>query len=202
MKKLFVVFSWLIIANILLVFGLIKLDSYSRVKDGDILLAMQAKQMLPKTGYQFYAALPQVLGSFSTAIAKEDARPEILRQFLNSHNSPLVPYADKIVFESDVNAIDYRLITAIAMCESTVGRNMPDGSYNAWGYAIYTGEKTGASFAGWNEAIEVISGYLASKYYRQGLTTPDEIGPIYAPPSVENGNSWAKCVSKFMDELK
>ena len=202
MKKLILCISWITVACFSLMFCLFSLIKYSKVKDGSKFLSMQAKQLLPKTGYKFYAALPQVLGSFSQAIAKEDARAEILRQFLASYNSPIEAYAQKIVTESDVNAIDYRMITAIAMCESTLGKNMPAGSHNAWGYAIYTGEQSGAAFENWNEAIEVIAQYLASKYYRQGLTTPEEIGPIYAPPSVENGNSWAKCVGKFMDELR
>lgn len=162
---------------------------------------MQATSMLPRNGYQFYAALPQVLGSFSSAIAREDARTEILRQFLADHESPLEPYAEVLVASSEEKGIDFRLITAIGMCESNVGKKMPEGSHNAWGYAIYTGASSGAAFESWEHAIRTMADYLATKYYSRGLTTPEEIGPIYAPPSVETGNSWAKCVRTFMDEL-
>ena len=156
---------------------------------------------MPKNGYQFYAALPQVLGSFSVAVAKEDARPEILRQFLAKHQSPLEAYADLIVTKSDEKQIDFRLITAIGMCESNLGKHMPDGSYNAFGYAIYTGQASGAEFKNWEHSIDTMASYLADKFYSQGLTTPEQIGPIYAPPSVDTGNSWAKCVRMFMNEL-
>lgn len=201
MRKIFLLLFWLPTSILCLILSILLLNSYSRVRDGDKYLALQAKTMLPMNGYQLYAALPEVLSNFSTTIAKEDARPEILRQFLDRHESPLVEFADTIVSASDVKGVDFRLITAIGMCESNLGRNMPDGSYNAWGYAIYTGQSSGASFKNWNQAILTMAEYLSTKYYSRGLTTPEEIGPIYAPPSVETGNSWAKCVRRFIDEL-
>ncbi len=168
---------------------------------GNVLLAHQAKIALSQNGYQLYASLPEVLGSFSQAVEKGDARPELLRQFLQIHESPLVDYANSIVTISDENSIDFRLIPAIGMCESNLGKKMPEGSYNAWGYAIYTGKDEGAEFTDWDHAIGTIANYLSARYYGNGLTTPEEMGPIYAPPSVNTDNSWAKCVRKFMDEL-
>lgn len=201
LKRLLLVAVWTPATVMGLLLSVLLLHSYSRTKQINQLLTLQARQMLPKNGYQFYAALPQVLGSFSQAIAKEDARSEILKQFLAAHESPLESYAATLVSASEEKGIDFRLITAIGMCESNVGKKMPVGSHNAWGYAIYTGEESGATFGNWEDAIRTMADYLAEKYYTQGLTTPEEIGPIYAPPSVETGNSWAKCVRTFMDEL-
>lgn len=192
---------WFPLATSCLIVSLLLLHNLSKVKNGSTLLAMQAKEMLPKNGYQFYAALPQVLGSFSVALAKEDARPEILRQFLREHQSPMEPYTDLFVETADANQLDFRLIPAIGMCESNLGKKIPEGSYNFSGYAIYTGESAGAAFKSWEESIKVMGAYLATRYYANGLVTPLEIGPIYAPPSVNTGNSWANCVQKFMDEL-
>ena len=166
-----------------------------------MLLTYQAKEMIPKNGYQFYAALPQVLGSFSVAVAKQDARSEIIRQFLAKHHSPLEPYAELIVSKADERNIDFRMVPAIGMCESNLGKRIPEGSYNAFGYGIYTGQKEGAIFDNWDHALSIMAKYLREKFYNKGLTTPEEIGPIYAPPSVETGNSWAKCVRSFMNEL-
>lgn len=163
---------------------------------------MQAREMLPRNTYMFYASLPQVLGSFTTVIASQDARPEILRQFLDKNESPMEPYADLIVKVSDQNEIDFRLITTIGMCESNLGKKMPEGSRNAWGYAVYTGASSGAVFESWEHGIETMAKYLSTKFYSQGLTTPEEIGPIYAPPSVGTGNSWSNCVNTFMNELQ
>lgn len=199
--KLLLLIAWVPATIVSLILSITLLQGYSNTKDINTLMRLQASEMLPKNEFQFYAALPQVLGSFSSAVAKEDARPEILRQFLSEHNSPLEPYAHTIVDASDAHEVDFRLITAIGMCESNLGKKMPEGSYNAWGYAIYTGKDSGAEFANWDHAIKVMAQYLATKYYSKGLTTPEEIGPIYAPPSVNTGNSWAKCVRTFMDEL-
>ena len=200
-KKLLVVVVWTPATILSLVASILLLNSYSKVRAGGTLLAYQAKEMFPRNEYQFFAALPQVLGSFTIAIAREDARPEILHQFLQKHNSPFVNYADSIVAASDANQIDFRIITAIGMCESNLGKNMPADSYNAWGFAVYTGEDSGATFKDWDHAIRIMADYLSKKYYNQGLTSPEEIGPIYAPPSINTGNSWAKCVRTYMEEL-
>ena len=199
--RLAILIAWFPLSIASLVTSVYVLRMYGQVKEGQTLLAIQARKLLVKNGYQFYASLPQVLGTFNGAISADDARPEILREFLEAHDSPFADHAGTIVAASDARQIDYRLITAIAMCESNLGKKMPANSYNAWGYAIYTGESSGAEFANWDHGIEVMAEYLATRFYSQGLTTPEEIGPIYAPPSVYTGNSWAKCVRSFMDEL-
>lgn len=204
-KKILLILASIPAMSVSLILSLVLYSSYSNVhnvREINKYLEVQAEDMLTKNGYQFYASLPQVLGSFSTVVARQDARPEILRQFLHEHNSPLADYALTIVDASDAYGVDFRLITAIGMCESNVGKHMPSGSYNAWGYAVYTGENNGAVFDDWEHGIRVMAEYLATKYYSQGLYTPEEIGPIYAPPSVQTGNSWAKCVRRFMDELR
>ncbi|OGG07610.1 hypothetical protein A2699_02135 [Candidatus Gottesmanbacteria bacterium RIFCSPHIGHO2_01_FULL_43_15] len=201
MRKLLLVIVWTPATLMSLILVSLLLLNYSRVKAGKSLLVMETRSMLPKNGYEFYAALPQVLGSFTTAIAKEDARPEIIRQFLRKHDSPLEPFAPLMVEVADSENIDFRLIPAIGMCESNLGKKIPADSYNAWGYMVFTGQKQGASFTDWSEAIKVMAHFLSSKFYAQGLTTPEEMGPIYAPPSVNTDNSWAKCTRKFMDEL-
>ena len=200
--KLLLLIAWFPVSFFGLIMSGVLLHSYSRARNVGTLLKLQAQAIVPKNGYQFYAALPQVLGSFSSAVVKEDARPEILRQFLHENHSPLEPYTKTLVEASDANHVDFRMITAIAMCESNLGKKMPGGSFNAWGYAIYTGQDSGAEFKNWQHGIEVMAQYLAENYYKQGLTTPEQIGPIYAPPSVKTGNSWAKCVRNFMDELE
>jgi hypothetical protein len=200
--KLLLVFAWLPLAVAGLTTTLYVSYKYSKTKSMSQLVTREQKAIADKTPLQLYAAIPQVLGSFTTAVTRGDARPEILRQFLRDNDSSLELYTGTIVAASDENGVDYRLITAIGMCESNVGKHMPENSYNAWGYAVYTGQNSGAEFADWNHGIQVMAKYLKEKYISVGLTTPEEIGPIYAPPSVNTGNSWAKCVRKFMDELQ
>ncbi|RJR16196.1 hypothetical protein C4579_00570 [Candidatus Microgenomates bacterium] len=199
--KLLLFVSWFPASLLTLVLCLNLLSAHQQAKDHEALLRLQAREMLSNNEFQYYMALPQVLGGFSTSVATADARPEILRQFLEGHDSPIAPYADTIVAESDKYHVDFRLITAIGMCESNVGKKMPEGSHNAFGYAIYTGQNSGAEFESWEHSISVMAKYLAERFYAHGLTTPEQIGPIYAPPSVNTGNSWARCVRTFMDEL-
>lgn len=202
MKKVLLLLAWFPATSLCLLVSLYLLSAISTVKGGSSLVAYEAREMIPKNGYQFYASLPDVLGGFSSAVATGDARPELVRQFMVAHGSPMEPYAELMVAASDAQGIDFRLLPAIAMCESNLGKKMPEDSYNAWGYAIYTGQNSGAAFEGWKEAIDTMARYIYNKYYSRGLTTPEAMGPIYAPPSVNTDNSWAKCVRSFMDELE
>lgn len=148
-------------------------------------------------GYQMYAALPAVLGSFSPTLQAGDARPEIVRRYLQKYQSPLLPYADDIVSLSDENNLDFRLIVAIAQCESNVCKKIPEGSYNCWGF-----ENGNTKFNSWEHAIQRVAKTLKEGYIDQGLVTPDQIMPKYAPPSVEKGGPWAKCVNQFFQEME
>ncbi|MFZ5845693.1 MAG: glucosaminidase domain-containing protein [Patescibacteria group bacterium] len=145
------------------------------------------------------AGSSQVLGA---NIIAGDARSLLLASFLRGYNSPLAPYADLIVQEADKNGIDFRLVIAIAMCESNLGKRMPtQDSHNAWGIAVYTGKMSGAKFANWPEAIRWVSDYIREKYYDRGLVDLKDIGAVWAPPSVENGYSWTNCVESYQRSI-
>lgn len=122
-----------------------------------------------------------------------DKRIGVLQDYLSQFGSPLSQYADVFIRESDKNELDWRLIPAIAGAESTFGNRVALDSHNPFGYA-------GGyfSFESWEKAIEVESEMLAKKYRDNwGLVTPEEIMPIYAPPSL----SWAKNVNFFMNDI-
>lgn len=138
----------------------------------------------------------EVLGSFTSTVSVADARPELIRRYLEKYGSPLLPFSDFIVSISDKYGIDFRLIVAIAQCESNVCKVIPDGSYNCWGF-----ENGATHFNSWEHALERVAQTLKEGYYDYGLITPEQIMPKYAPPSVAKGGPWAKCVRQFMDEL-
>lgn len=140
---------------------------------------------------------PEILGSFTSIVYAADARPELIRRYLQKYKSPLLPYSDNIIQASDKYGIDFRLIVAIAQCESNVCKVIPNGSYNCWGF-----ENGATKFSSWEHAIERVAKTLKENYYDYGLITPDEIMPKYAPPSVAKGGPWAKCVNQFMNELQ
>lgn len=167
------------------------------VKNGSQFLQAQAAELAKKNEYQFYAGLPEVLGSFSKVVTTGDARPEILKQFFNKHQSSLEPYAEFIVQKSDEVGLDNpRLIVAIAMCESNLCKRAPKNSYNCWGF-----QNGATKFSSMEQAITRVAETLKKDYLDKDLKTPEEIMVKYAPPSVEKGGSWARCVNQFLQEL-
>jgi len=146
---------------------------------------------------QLYAALPETQGEVLGAVVEEDARPLIIEKYLERYDSPLLPYAQDLFNASEKYGVDYKLIVAIAQCESNLCKKSPSGSFNCWGF-----ENGETKFLSWQQAFDQVAKTLKERYLDQGLTTPEEIMPKYAPPSVEKGGPWAKCVTQFMDDLE
>ena len=146
---------------------------------------------------RLYTALPPTGGNLSFEVRGVDSRPVLLKQYLAYYHSPLEPYADYIFAISQKYDLDYRLLVAIAQQESNLGKKIPPGSYNAWGWGIHSRGTLG--FSGWEEAIETVARGLREDYLNQGLTTPEEIMSKYTPLS--NG-SWAAGVNQFMAEIE
>jgi hypothetical protein len=140
----------------------------------------------------------QVLG---ISIEPGDGRVRLLQNFMQ--DSPLTQYANLFVSEADKYGLDYRMVPAIAMCESNLGRHIPaHDSYNAWGIAVYTGQQNGAKWADWPTAIKWVNNFMYKKFIMRNIVDINDIGAIWAPPSVENGYSWSKCVENFMRKIE
>ena len=151
----------------------------------------------PESGVKVYASLPITTPSVSGHTGFSDARAEIVRQYLAQYNSPLEPHSEFIVQTSDKYGLDFRLTTAISQQESNLGKLMPAGSFNTWGWGIHSQGTLG--FKSFEEGIEEVSKGLKEKYIDQGYVTPEEIMSKYTPMS--NG-SWAFGVTKFMNETQ
>lgn len=198
MKKLLILVVWFPAAMLTLFSSFFALYLTTNVKEGKRYLQAQAADFSQQNEYQFYTGLPSVLGSFSNIVTTGDARPEILRQFLADHKSPLEPYAKFIVEKADeVGLEDPRLIVAIAMCESNLCKRIPEDSYNCWGFQNGT-----TKFPSMEWAISRVAETLKEQYLDKGLKTPEEIMVKYAPPSVEKGGPWAQCVRQYLNQLQ
>lgn len=145
----------------------------------------------------------QVLGVDSTnikisgEIVADDARPLIIERFLKKYNSPLLPYS-KMIFElSQTYGFDYYWIVAIAMQESGLCKNIPENSFNCWGYGIH--KKGTLRFESYDLALKSYANYLKTQYFDKGLNTPELIMKKYCPSS--NG-SWANGVQHFITEME
>lgn len=144
-----------------------------------------------------YAALPPADSGYSAEIGEADSREEILRQFLQRYDSPLVAYAPDLIAASERYEIDFRLLPAISVQESGACRRIPENSFNCWGWGIYGGKVT--RFSNYPEAIETISKGLYERYHSRGLITPHEVGTMYNP---SNTNNWAENVTLLMKRME
>ncbi len=122
-----------------------------------------------------------------------DARVEQLEAYLESHRSPLEPFASIFVETADRYELDWKLVPAITGVESTFGKQIPFNSYNAYGWSNGL-----AHFQSWEESINHVSQFLKEKYVDRGLDTPLKMGPVYAPPS----STWGAKVNFFMAKIE
>jgi hypothetical protein len=133
---------------------------------------------------------------FNDATVK-DKRVAILKAFLRQYDSPLYDHAEFLVKVADENQLDYRLIPAIAMQESTGCKFIPHDSYNCWGWGIYGGKVT--RFSSYPEAIDTVARGLKKHYIDHGLTTTEQIMRKYNPSST---GSWSFGVNYFLNDLE
>lgn len=126
-----------------------------------------------------------------------EVRVQVLTDFFARYNSPLSNYAKKIVETADKYTLDWRLIPAIAMQESTLCKKIPKNSHNCWGFGIYGGKVT--KFDNYNQAIETVTKTLATEYkQKRGLEHPGEIVTRYTPGS----STWADGVTLVMNRIQ
>jgi len=130
-------------------------------------------------------------------ISSEDARPLIIKKYLEKYKSPLVPYSDLIFQLSQDYGFEYYWIVAIAQQESNLCKKIPEGSHNCWGYGIH--KKGTLSFNSYELSLKSYADYLKREYFDKGLDTPELIMSKYCPSS--NG-SWAKGVHQFIREME
>ena len=130
-------------------------------------------------------------------VASDDARPVIIKKYLEKYKSPLAPYSDLIYQISTDYGFEYYWIVAIAQQESNLCKKIPEGSNNCWGYGIH--KRGTLTFENYELAIRSYAEYLKREYFDKGLNTPELIMSKYCPSS--NG-SWARGVNQFIKEME
>lgn len=197
MRKVLLLLLWFPLTFILLIVNLAFLATTSHLTTPSLPLSATAPN--EQSGVTASSGTPEVL---SASVIAGDARTLLLESFFNRNKSPMTSYAGLIVREADRNGFDFRLLPAIAMCESNLGKRMPlKAGFNPFGIAVYTGTLKGKNFDSWEHAVVWVSEYLKAKYFDRGIKDLKEIGAIWAPPSVETDYSWTSCVEYFMDSI-
>lgn len=196
MRRLLILSIWLPLTLITLTISLFAYQQISQTKKIEVLVKNELAT-LTVNPYRMYSALPKSVGRITGAIKTGDARPVILAQYLEKHQSPMADYSNLIFEASEKYGLDYRLMVAIAQCESNLCKKSPPGSFNCWGF-----ENGATKFLSWEQAFEQVAKTLKERYIDKGLVTPEQIMPKYAPPSVAKGGPWARCVNQFFEELE
>jgi hypothetical protein len=149
----------------------------------------------PKTFAQEYCAGSSAALSKTIGEKAPDSRAAILREYLKQYNSPLVPYAQTFVETADKYQLDWKLVAAISGVESTFGQEIPNDSFNGWGWGIFGDNMI--RFSSWTQGIETVSEGLRNKYINQwGAQDVYAIGKFYAASP-----TWAQRVTYFMDSI-
>lgn len=131
----------------------------------------------------------------TNGLAPNDRRVQVLRSYISQYDPLLAASAPTFVTEADKYNLDWRLVAAISGVESTFGKQIPQGSYNAWGWGIYGDNSMG--FSSYDEAISVISKSLREKYVdKWGAKDVYEMGRFYAASP-----TWAERVVYFMRKI-
>jgi len=197
MKNSFIIFVWFtccvgsVVAGVI-TFYLTKHANYPMLSvNGASEERLTSAEQLPE--------LEQAQG-IETSLETDDARPRIVANFLTRYNSPLVPadqYGRLLVEIADRYGMDFRLLPAMAMQESGLCKNIPEGSHNCLGFGIHKRGTLG--FESYEAASERSAREIKQNYIDQGRTTPEEIMAKYTPSS--NG-SWAASVNQWMAEMR
>lgn len=125
-----------------------------------------------------------------------DARQEKINRidaYFTKYNMPLAGFGATFVDAAEKNGIDWRLLPAIAVKESTGGKRLIPKSYNAFGWASGSHK-----FQSYEHSIHFISAKLGSGKYYKNKTTEQKL-KTYNPPSVEP--LYAKRVMNIMAQF-
>jgi len=126
--------------------------------------------------------------------AYADYREIKLRNFLQKYNSPLVSFTKDFIKAADKYGLDYRLLPAISGVESTFGMQIPQNSFNAYGW-------NGGNwyFDSWPNSIYFVSQALKENYVKRGAREVWQIAPIYNPVTPA---SWGAKVLRFEELIE
>ena len=122
--------------------------------------------------------------------ALTEYRAKLIDDYYTAKKMPMAGYGKLLVEAADKYSLDWRLLPALAVRESTGGRFACGGSLekenNPWGWNSCKGD----GFSSMEESIDVVAKHLSgnhertSRYYKRKQGDVKAILQVYNPPSV------------------
>ncbi|MCK9368459.1 hypothetical protein M0R04_00575 [Candidatus Dojkabacteria bacterium] len=195
-KSLFIKIYLVLLINIL-VFGYL-IKSVQSLPQGFLfekqaLANSSANKIDSNVDLYVFKPIPVTLEDKIKGIKIDKAKSNKVRKYLGSIYAPLASKSIFLVQAAKYYKIDYRLVAAISVIESSGGK-YTYRRYNAWGWG---GSGKPYTFDSWEEAIITVSRGLGN-YYSKGADTPREIAPNYNPVTP---NEWAGNVNHVMSHM-
>lgn len=113
----------------------------------------------------------KVYSWYDEKVAELIKRADKIDAYFSKYDLPLAGYGLKMVIEAQKNDLDWRLLPAVAMRESTAGKNAcPKNPYNVFGW-----NSCKTNFGSYEEAIETVAHNLGGRnpktadYYKNTL---------------------------------
>lgn len=175
-----------------------------------ISLAYSKNDQQPVTGLNYVEEInisaSKIASEIGTSIEIENLHcvqeeADKINSFFKKQRSPLENQGCTFSSQAHENSLNPYLLPAIAMCESTGGKNIAY-PFNAWGWGITSSREknieSGAALCdSWKHCIGRVSRGIAKKADRG--TTPTEIVEWYNGGDKE---SWVNCVTKYSNEIE
>jgi len=189
-----ILFIWFFASVSIIIFTIFQFPIESDIKGLNLLIASSSKNIFAAP-----TSAGENFGSVLAAVQGGDARPVLVERFLEKYNSPMVGLGKEFVEAADKNNLDWRLLPALAFQESNLGKKIPKGSHNPFGWAIYEGKDAGAYFSSWEEAIAIVAIRMRENYISNGFNTPETIVIKYT--SGKDTPAWVFAVRSAMEEI-
>ncbi|WKZ24251.1 MAG: hypothetical protein QY312_01430 [Candidatus Dojkabacteria bacterium] len=145
-------------------------------------VATQSEIIIPDKFGEVEAEDPRETALFKKKVAA-------VKSFFKRYKAPLEAHAEDFVRAADSYGIDYRLLPAIAMIESSGGKFL-FRPYNPFGWGR-------SGFPSFTAAIYDVARGM-SRYYAGGLREPERIAYRYNPVTPE---SWGRKARTFMNQM-
>ena len=133
---------------------------------------METVSNLPRNGRLARSAMLGLLAcgvmASDNTLPKQDPRGERLEAFFKTYDCPAPLHVDDYLRAADSHSIDYRLLPAISLVESTCGAF--EKMNNRWGW-----DSAQTGFPSVSAGIDFISSQLAENPRYKGKTLPEKL---------------------------